>query len=339
MGALDCVSKSKIAPTVSTEVFTVNMSSQSSLNEPRKDVESQLITEQKGQTTKRLWWFLGVDIPLLVTVLLLIGLFEYGVIPHYKNGFFCNDPALSFPFKGDTVSMEVIVSTILLLPFALIFITEIILFDSTYTMRTKLNYVSRKTAILYRNYIYGLFFNLMTVEVMKGITGNPRPTFFDICEPDTLKTCNGSEYVSTFQCTSTRFAKWYQTDSYHSFPSGHTSLSVYCGLFMAWYLQQRAFNWRHRTVFLVPLAQLLCITYTAVCSLTRITDHRHHWWDVLVGAGIGVITLLFTVLVICDNFKRRPQILKGNPMTDSQHTVRTLVFDGPQQSSDHSQPS
>ncbi|XP_023940630.1 phospholipid phosphatase 2 isoform X2 [Bicyclus anynana] len=300
----------------------------------RKDVESQLIHEQTNQTTHRLRWFLGVDIPLLLIVLLLIGLFELGVIPHYKNGFFCNDPALSFPFRGDTVSTEVIVSTIILLPFAVIFITELILIESACEMRTKLKYVSRRTAILYRNYVYGMFFNLMTVEVMKGITGSPRPTFFDICEPDTLKTCNGSEYVSTFECTSTRFAKWYQTDSYHSFPSGHTSLSVYCGFFMAWYLQQRAFNWRHRTVFLVPLVQLICISYAAICSLTRITDHRHHWWDVLVGAGIGVGTLLFTVLVLCNNFKRRPhKALESNPMTDSQHTVRTLVFDAPQPSS------
>lgn len=53
-------------------------------------------------------------------VALLIGLFEFGVIPHYKNGFYCNDPALSFPFKGDTLSMEIIVSTIILFPFALV---------------------------------------------------------------------------------------------------------------------------------------------------------------------------------------------------------------------------
>ena len=71
------------------------------------------------------------------------------------------------------------------------FLTELLLFDSTYSIRIKLDYSARRTAILYRNYVYGMFFNLGIVEVMKAITGSPRPTFFDICEPDAAKTCNG----------------------------------------------------------------------------------------------------------------------------------------------------
>lgn len=33
--------------------------------------------------------------------------------------------------------------------------------------------------------------NLGVVEVMKGLMGSPRPTFFDLCQPDAAKTCNG----------------------------------------------------------------------------------------------------------------------------------------------------
>ncbi|CAH2089169.1 unnamed protein product [Euphydryas editha] len=301
----------------------------------RRDPESQQLTQEKCSRPHWLWWTFGVDVPLFLLVAVVVGLFEFGIIPQHKSGFFCNDPALSFPFKGDTVSMAVLMLTVLLLPFVLIFGTEFVFVDSTYSSRTKFDYVSRETFKIYRNYLCGLIFNLGFVEVMKGITGNPRPTFFDICEPDTAKTCNGSEYVSTFECTSTRFSKWYQSDSYHSFPSGHTSSSLYCGFFMAWYLQRRAFSWQNRTVLLVPVLQLLCITYVATCSLTRITDHRHHWWDVLTGAVIGTVTFLYVVSALCDNFKRIASDSQNtsNCMTDSQQTVRTLVFDGPQTTS------
>lgn len=44
---------------------------------------------------------------------------------------------------------------------------------------------------------------------------------------------SSSEFVSDFQCTPNQFGRWYQMDSYRSFPSGHASLSVYCGFFLA----------------------------------------------------------------------------------------------------------
>jgi phosphatidate phosphatase len=66
-------------------------------------------------------------------------------------------------------------------------------------------------------------------------------------------------------------------------------------LSLQWYLQTRAFKWNHRTVFLVPLVQLLALTFAIVASLTRVTDHRHHWWDVLIGFFIGVSTAYYTV--------------------------------------------
>ncbi|XP_032519537.2 phospholipid phosphatase 2-like isoform X1 [Danaus plexippus] len=322
MGALGCIGR---APTDSTEVFSSNvsnMSSTDSINETRRDLESQK-TKDDGKDN-RLWWRLGVDVPIFLIAATLLTMFELGVLLQHKSGFFCNDPALSYKFTGDTVSTEVIVSTIILLPFIVMFLTEYILFDSVYTTQTRLQYVSRRTGRLYGSYVYALFFNLIVVEVMKGITGNPRPTFFDLCEPDTGKTCNGSEYVATFECTSSRSTSWLQRDSYHSFPSGHTSLSVLCGFFMAWYLQRRAFSWRRRSVLVVPLLQVACVSYSALCSLSRITDHRHHWWDVLVGAVVGVLTFLYAVYALCNNFTT-PQKSQGD-MTASQHTVRSLVF-------------
>ncbi|XP_041984694.1 phospholipid phosphatase homolog 1.2 homolog isoform X2 [Aricia agestis] len=287
----------------------------------RKDPESQLL--QSNTLGCNIRWALLVDLPIFVIVFAVIGLYELNVIPQLQAGFYCNDPKLSFVFNGDTVSSAVLMSSILLLPLVTVFVTELILYDSN-SERTRLKYSMRKTLSIYRSYSYGLFVNFIVVEVMKAVSGSPRPIFFDVCQPDAALTCKDSEWVSSFKCTPNKYSSWMQTDSYHSFPSGHTSLSVLCGFFTAWYLQKRAFSWRNKTIFLVPLLQMLCISYSAVCSFSRITDHRHHWWDVLVGAIVGFVTLFYTVM-LSKNFERR-RWTRDRVMTSSQQTVQT--FDG-----------
>ncbi|XP_026327070.1 putative phosphatidate phosphatase [Hyposmocoma kahamanoa] len=213
--------------------------------------------------------------------------------------------------------------TVLLAPVFVILITELIFSDSAHP-RSRFYQAGKTTGWLCRSYGYGFVFNLVIVEVMKGITGSPRPTFFYICEPRINgRFCNGTDFVPNFECTNKQFSTWYQTDSYHSFPSGHTSFAVYCGFFCAWYLQKRAFNWRSRTIFLVPLLQMVLLTYSAYCSLSRITDHRHHWWDVAVGAFIGIICVLYTVLVLCKNFAFN----KSNDISSEGPQTKTLLYD------------
>lgn len=64
--------------------------------------------------------------------------------------------------------------------------------DDEYTMKKSKLIASAKTAsLIYRDYIYGSVVNLTILEVVKCVVGSPRPTFFDLCEPDKAKTCNG----------------------------------------------------------------------------------------------------------------------------------------------------
>lgn len=54
--------------------------------------------------------------------------------------------------------------------------------------------------------------------------------------------------------------------------------------------------------------QILSIIFGIVCSITRITDHRHHWWDVACGAILGALTAIFAVsekTFILDNSYRK----------------------------------
>lgn len=63
------------------------------------------------------------------------------------------------------------------------------------------------------------------------------------------------------------------------------------------YLQMRSPKIRSR--MLIPTIQCIFLLYACLCSASRITDNRHHWWDVLAGAKIGI---LFASLVV--NFQK-----------------------------------
>lgn len=62
-----------------------------------------------------------------------------------------------------------------------------------------------------------------------------------------------------------------------------------------WYLQQRMAS---LSALIVAWLQTLVLTWALVCSVTRITDHRHHWWDVLAGSILGVALGIYTVSII-----------------------------------------
>lgn len=66
-----------------------------------------------------------------------------------------------------------------------------------------------------------------------------------------------------------------------------------------WYLQNRLLN---RTLFLKPWLQCLVGTWAVMCSMTRVSDNRHHWWDVLAGTVLGFLFGLFVVVISCRHF-------------------------------------
>ncbi|XP_053614644.1 phospholipid phosphatase 2-like isoform X2 [Plodia interpunctella] len=310
--------------TIRTSIEGLKRMASVSIRSNRPDLESQQLKPDSSRHSY--WWTLAVDLPLFALVLAFIGLFELNIIPSHKAGFFCRDPSLDHVFTGDTVSMKALCLTILFLPIPVLWMTEWIFSDEN-TISLKSREASIRCLRLLRVYMYGFLFNISIVEALKGIAGSPRPTFNAICKPDVWDTCKDSEYVTTFKCTSSDFSAWFKNDASHSFPSGHTSLSVYCAFFLSWYLQKRAFCWSHRTVFLVPFLQLTFLSLAALASLTRVTDHRHHWWDVLFGLGIGLVTTYYAVVVICNNFTHSSE---SNELGSENNRlpVKTLLFDG-----------
>lgn len=223
-------------------------------------------------------------------VFLIFLIVELRLVPGGQVGFWCNDPALSHPFTGDTVNWKWLLVTTIFLPLVVMLLAE------RKYHRNEKSKLKMKSQVLawYTEYLFGLLLNVTVVQTLKLMVGSPRPHFFDTCQPEEALSCQGSEYVQTYTCTK---AVW-QHQSDKSFPSGHTSLALHAGIFIAYYMRRRAED--TRAIWSLQGLTLLSALY---CSVSRLSDHRHHWWDVLAGATLALPILLYTILFLCKNFE------------------------------------
>lgn len=138
-----------------------------------------------------------------------------------------------------------------------------------------------------KQFIIGVLGVGIVAEIAKTIVGEHRPHFFDTCRPDTNVNCTPGSYISSFTCTNTLVDRIDLIDSSRSFPSGHSALSWFTAIFCAYVVQRRLPS--HIVGTSIKLLMLgICVSFGLVCSLSRITDRRHHWWDVLAGTAIGI---------------------------------------------------
>lgn len=172
-------------------------------------------------------WKCITNIILLISVGSLLALVEYGVISSPIIGFTCEDPVISHKYTGEVITPEILGATTVLLPASIVICSEI------------LRHKNFKNIDLYLSGIYlkqlaiGVIFTLALTEVGKTIVAEHRPHFFDVCEPDTAKNCTPGTWIETFKCTSTKYTGYFVVDSSKSFPSGHSSISAFTGLFSA----------------------------------------------------------------------------------------------------------
>lgn len=45
------------------------------------------------------------------------------------------------------------------------------------------------------------------------------------------------------------------------------------------------------------VTQSLCVLLSGYCAVSRLSDHRHHWWDVVAGFVIAIVVLIYTVSI------------------------------------------
>ncbi|XP_049817300.1 phospholipid phosphatase 1 isoform X4 [Aethina tumida] len=223
---------------------------------------------------------------IVVTVCPLLFLLEYGYIPGTKQGFTCKDPQLSHKYNGETITITILFVGTALTPMAAILLAE-------YLKKGAVRL--RDFWFFYKECLVGCCFVLLITEIMKIVVGEHRPHFFAVCNPERNIDCKSGEFIQDYTCsTNSPFSSYFISDTSRSFPSGHSSCSVFAAVFAAYIVQSRIPT-KKTGGLLKPLLVSLCLTWGIVCSLTRITDRRHHWWDVFAGALLGAMGAIYTV--------------------------------------------
>ncbi|KAH8309145.1 hypothetical protein KR059_006163, partial [Drosophila kikkawai] len=254
-----------------------------------------------------------MDLCLLSCVgLPMLGFSLYG--EPVKLGFFCNDSSLRHPYKDSTMRSWMLYLICGALPASMMLLVEFFraqdsrlhgpfqkhrLGSGYHLCHLELPFwlleCYRKIGI----FVFGLGVEQLTTNIAKYAIGRLRPHFYTLCQPVMLDgtTCNdpinAGRYIEDFTCAAMDITSKRLKDMRLSFPSGHASFACYSMLYMAIYLQRRM-HW-NRLRMLRHLLQFLLLMFAWYTALSRVSDYKHHWSDVLAGSGIG---LTYAVVVV-----------------------------------------
>uniref|UniRef100_A0A0K0EQ19 AcidPPc domain-containing protein n=1 Tax=Strongyloides stercoralis TaxID=6248 RepID=A0A0K0EQ19_STRER len=233
----------------------------------------------------------------------------------FQRGFFCDDESIRYPYKPDTVSIPALAVVGILLPTFIIIATEIFrylawekkcqhLFISyKYRNRNVNRFIVRLYTFL-GFFMLGLVFNQLMNIIAKYTIGRQRPHFMEVCKPNIgYNNClNDHKYITNFVCTGTN--EHLNKDSQLSFYSGHTAFSFYGAFYTALYLQARLYKPVGSKLF-VPAIQFALVCGASFVAYSRISDYKHHWSDVLVGAIMGTTIGIIVAVCMARVFKLR----------------------------------
>ncbi|XP_043593561.1 putative phosphatidate phosphatase isoform X1 [Bombus pyrosoma] len=232
----------------------------------------------------------------------------------YKRGFFCNDESLYHPFHTSTVTSVMLYVIGLLLPICTMIIGEYLYARHCDADSTKILFGYNIPPWLWGAYEkigifgFGAATTVLITDIAKYTIGRLRPHFMTLCVPSINCSLpeNQHRYIENYVCTeniSTRLLKEIRL----SFPSGHSSFSAYTMIYLALYLQLRM-TWKGSKL-LKHFLQLLCILMAWFTALSRVSDYKHHWSDVLAGSTLGTIVALVVANCVANLFKDRSHCL------------------------------
>ncbi|XP_020661213.1 phospholipid phosphatase 1 isoform X2 [Pogona vitticeps] len=250
----------------------------------------------------------------------------------FKRGLFCNDESIQYPYKEDTIPYELLAGIIVPFDVIVIIIGEAL---SVYYNRLHSNSFVRNNyiAAIYKaigTFIFGAAVSQSLTDIAKYSIGRLRPHFLAICDPDWPKINCSAGYVENFIC---RGNKVKVNEGRLSFYSGHSSFSMYCMLFLALYLQARMKgDWAR---LLRPTVQFGLIAASIYVGLSRVSDYKHHWSDVLTGLIQGALVAVLIAVYVSDFFKERGRAFKQKEEEDSHTTLHETPTNGNHYGSNH----
>ncbi|XP_017267595.1 phospholipid phosphatase 1 [Kryptolebias marmoratus] len=262
-----------------------------------------------------------------VACLVLVGL-PFCILTHqhkpFKRGFFCNDESIRYPLKDDTISYQLLGGV--MIPFCLIvmFCGELL---SVYLSRIKNQSLGKKyLSCLYKavgSYLFGAAASQSLTDIAKYSIGRLRPHFLAVCKPAWERiNCKTGTYIENFTCTEVESLV---DEARVSFSSGHSSFSMYCMLFLALYLQARMRSKWSR--LLRPTIQFFLIATAVYVGLTRVSDYKHHWSDVLTGLLQGGVVAVLTVFCV-SNFFAQPVKPVVSQQEEVEHNLQETPSSG-----------
>ncbi|CAH2089788.1 unnamed protein product [Euphydryas editha] len=240
----------------------------------------------------------------VIVDVILISIVSFGIYVtnslwvRFERGFFCGDETLMFPYKDDTVTIPMLRLFGLALPIFAFLACEWMLLrkvtDDKRVLSVRIPAWVRGFYCPMVSFAYGACFVELTTNICKNIIGRPRPHFFDICKPSV--DCSLPEWQKRYiqpheyQCLGNQTEKF--SDMHMSFLSGHSTWSAFTMFYLIFYLEKRMV-WRG-TRLLRHSFQFVAFLISWFTALTRISDYKHHWSDVLAGYFVG---LTFAILV------------------------------------------
>lgn len=234
----------------------------------------------------------------------------------YRRGFFCDDDSIKYPFKDNTVTNAALTISGFVVAFIVFAVTEAVQFLAASNRPAPFRFSSscsmpRYFLIVYKIFgifLFGLAIQQTITNIGKFTIGRLRPHFLSVCDPDFSRlNCtvgNAADpvylYIEYEVCrtpeSSTRLK-----DARMSFPSGHSSFATYVAVFLTLYLQARM-TWKGSKL-LKHLLQAILIYLAIFVCLSRVSDYKHHWSDVLSGAILGVFVAALAGIHISSQFR------------------------------------
>uniref|UniRef100_A0A6G1SHL5 Putative phosphatidate phosphatase n=1 Tax=Aceria tosichella TaxID=561515 RepID=A0A6G1SHL5_9ACAR len=276
---------------------------------------------------------LAKDIISVVSLgILLICIHDFAT--PFRRGFQCDDETIRYPYKDSTVSSGVCYLFGSGVNVALILILEYVNLAFNDTTNDPANHETGgfQMKVYLRNIYCRLIlwlFGAITSELMTDITkvtaGRLRPHFISVCRP-IVRTASGEialdeycfkakyEYITEYYCSGDASK---QRDARLSFLSGHSSYSAYSAIFAVTYIQSTLDI--TKLGLIKPALQVLLISTAVYTGLTRVSDYKHHWQDVLAGLTLGTTIAAFVNAFMWPPLYRVYYKLVRGPSVPSEH--------------------
>ncbi|XP_076463267.1 phospholipid phosphatase 1-like isoform X2 [Babylonia areolata] len=220
----------------------------------------------------------------------------------FHRGFFCDDQSLMHPYsKKDTVPIWSVAVVGLGLTIVSILLVECLPQSECCCELVPREIGKVPKSWLHASYrtilvfLFGAAVTQLLTEIGKVSIGRLRPHFLDACKPQNLPADCSKVFITDNVCTGEESVV---KEARLSFPSGHSSMAVYFATFLMFYLQGRLVC---RTVKMVrPFLQVAVFCMAFYTCLSRVSDYKHHWSDVLGGALLGTFVCYLTMVWLGD---------------------------------------